>query len=195
MENLTEIENIILGGCAAFCEAIILQPTLYWKNAMQQGLKFTINPRLLYRGLSASLANEMGQMGFQFGTTGYIKKILIKGENRNCTPKEEVLSALIGGFLVAPLASFLECMMIQQQKFGGTLVQTPLRISRRYGTISILRGFVSCSIRDSIYVGCFLGITPILQKYLIKDYNISLTNSGMYASNWWNNCRFSNMSF
>jgi len=118
-------------------------------------------------------------MGFQFGTTGYIKKKILNGEKRDCTTKEQLLAALVGGFLVAPLSSFLECVMIQQQKFGGTLLQTPLIISRRYGTFSLLRGFIPCSIRDSIYVGCFLGITPCFQKYLIKKYEMNLTNSGM----------------
>eukprot|EP00494_Astrolonche_serrata_P006672 UN06696 len=37
-------------------------------------------------------------------------------------------------------------------------------------------------IRDSIYVGGLLGVTPILQNYLMKNNNMSLLTSGMYAS-------------
>ena len=36
MQNLSEIENTTLGASAAFVEAILLQPTIYWKNAAQQ---------------------------------------------------------------------------------------------------------------------------------------------------------------
>ena len=36
MQNLSEIENTSLGASAAFVEAILLQPTIYWKNAAQQ---------------------------------------------------------------------------------------------------------------------------------------------------------------
>jgi hypothetical protein len=55
MQNLNEVENMGLGGAAAFVEAIALQPTIYWKNAAQQGLAFTLNPKLLYRGIGAAL--------------------------------------------------------------------------------------------------------------------------------------------
>ena len=34
-----------------------LQPILYWKNAVQQGLKFTIKPNIIYRGTAASCVN------------------------------------------------------------------------------------------------------------------------------------------
>lgn len=41
MQRLSEAENAVLGGSAAAIEAVILQPTLYWKNAAQQGLPFS----------------------------------------------------------------------------------------------------------------------------------------------------------
>jgi len=183
MEQLSEGENVLLGSCAAFCEAIVLQPTLYWKNAAQQGLEFTLNPRVLYRGLGASLANEMGQMGFQYGTTGFCKKLILRGKNRSsCNPYEEMFAALLGGALVAPLATTLECTMIQQQRFGGTFLGTPARISKQYGAMSIFRGFIPCAIRDAIYVGGLLGVTPILQNYLMKEHKMSLLTSGFYSS-------------
>jgi hypothetical protein len=34
---------------------VVLQPTIYWKNAAQQGLPFTLKPSLLYRGIGAAL--------------------------------------------------------------------------------------------------------------------------------------------
>ena len=71
MEQLSPIENMLLGSTASFFQAVILQPTIYWKNASQQGLPFTINPKIVYRGMAAGLANEMSQMGFQYATTGW----------------------------------------------------------------------------------------------------------------------------
>lgn len=62
-KNLTEYENAALGVTAAFIEGIMLQPSLYWKNAKAQGLPFTLNPRVIYRGTAASLYNEMQMMG------------------------------------------------------------------------------------------------------------------------------------
>jgi hypothetical protein len=34
--KLSEAQNVVIGGVAAFIEAILLQPTLYWKNAAMQ---------------------------------------------------------------------------------------------------------------------------------------------------------------
>jgi hypothetical protein len=44
---------------AAFIEAVLLQPTLYWKNARAQGLPFTMSPSYIYRGTFTSIVNEM----------------------------------------------------------------------------------------------------------------------------------------
>ena len=57
--SLTDKENIGVGVVAAFVEGILLQPTLYWKNAKIQRMPFTMNPRIIYRGTGASILNEM----------------------------------------------------------------------------------------------------------------------------------------
>ncbi len=55
VQELTEGQNATIGVIAALFEGLLLQPTLYWKNAKAQGLPFTLNPRILYRGTSASV--------------------------------------------------------------------------------------------------------------------------------------------
>ncbi len=65
--KLSELQNMLIGAVSAFVEAVVLQPTLYWKNAAAQRLPFTLDPRLLYRGTGASIANEMQMMVMQFG--------------------------------------------------------------------------------------------------------------------------------
>lgn len=182
LQGYTEAESTALGAAAAFVEAVILQPTIYWKNAAQQGLPFTVNPRIVYRGMGAALANEMGQMGLQFGATATLQKAIAGGENRPLRPMEEVASALLGGVMVAPFASFCELTMIQQQRFGGTLVGTPLRIARQYGPVALMRGFWPCVIRDGIYTGCLLGVTPSLQNYLERERGWHSLPAGAYAS-------------
>ena len=61
---LSEVQNMQLGVLAAFIEGVILQPTLYWKNAKALSLPFTLNPKLIYRGTAASIFNEMQMMGY-----------------------------------------------------------------------------------------------------------------------------------
>ena len=62
---------------AALVEGVLLQPTLYWKNAQAQQLPFTLNPRTIYRGTAASIFNECQMMGLQFLFTGVCKKFFV----------------------------------------------------------------------------------------------------------------------
>eukprot|EP00038_Savillea_parva_P011222 m.196022 g.196022 ORF g.196022 m.196022 type:complete len:265 (+) comp19676_c0_seq1:208-1002(+) len=182
MQNLNDGENMALGGAAAFVEAVILQPTIYWKNAAQQGRPFTLNPKLLYRGIGAALVNEMGQMALQYGMTGYIKRLVVGDVKRSMTMSEEIASAVAGGVFVAPFASAVECVMIQQQIEGTSLVRTPMLVVRRFGLSAILRGFTPCAIRDGIYVGGLLGVTPVLQDKLMAQHGLGTASAGFWAS-------------
>lgn len=182
MENLTEVENMTVGGAAAFVEAVILQPTIYWKNAAQQGLPFTLNPKLVYRGLGAALCNEMGQMASQFGTTGFVKRLLVGDSDANLSGTENIVCAMAGGVLASPIAQLAEVTMIQQQLHGGTLVGTPIRVFSTYSISGLCRGWIGAASRDCIYVGGLLGVTPVLQNTLAHKYNLNHAIAGVYAS-------------
>ena len=77
---MTDAENFLVGSTAAFLEGIALQPTLYWKNTRAQNLPLTINPRIIYRGTSAAILNEMQMMGVQFGLTGFFQRMVSEGQ-------------------------------------------------------------------------------------------------------------------
>lgn len=162
--DLSELENVGVGAVASGIQAVILQPTIYWKNASQQGLPFTMNPKMLYRGMGASLMNEMGQMGLQFGMTGYLRKVFGSDGFQS-----ELGTAVVGGALIGPYASLCECTMIQQQRFGGSLFGTPVRIMKEFGLRGLFRGVSGTIIRDGLYVGGLLGTTPMLHEYLIRE--------------------------
>lgn len=125
--------------------------------------------------------NEFGRAhsNCQYAATGYIKKIV--GGGQKVTPLQEVTSALLGGVVVAPFATVAEIIMIQQQRVGGTLPSTALRISRSYGVSGLFRGFIPCAIRDALYVGGLLGITPACQEYLMA-HDFSQASAGFWAS-------------
>jgi hypothetical protein len=187
-ENLTERQNFLLGTIAAFIEGVILQPTLYWKNAKAQGLPFTLNPRLLYRGTGASIFNEMQMMGFQFAITKFYQDVFISRRvdklDTKLTRNEEFLSATLSGVTVGVIVSPVELVMIQQQRFGGSFIQTPVNIVKNYGVLQkgLMRGFLGCAGRDAIYVCGMLGITPVLQDYFMTNYNCSEKAASLYAS-------------
>ena len=54
----------------------MLQPMLYCKNAVQQSLPLTLNPMVLYRGVSVSILNMSILTGVQFPLTGGVARLI-----------------------------------------------------------------------------------------------------------------------
>ena len=100
-------------------------------------MPFTANPRVIYRGMGAALTNEMGQMGLQFGVTGFLMKFAPPSDAPN--PVFQMGSAMGGGLAVAPFASVIECTMIQQQRQCSCerfqALRLPEHTSREYLTV------------------------------------------------------------
>jgi hypothetical protein len=182
MQNLTNSENAVLGGCTAVVVGLSLQPTLFWKNAAQQGKPFTVNPRVIYRGLGAALTAEIGQMGLQFFLTSAVKKIVAGSADKELSAVEEMSSALLGGAISAIYTSPVELVMIQQQNFAGSLPGTALRLIRQQGLLSLSRGILATSSRDAVYTLGLLGMCPVLQKKFQRDFRCGESTAAFFAS-------------
>jgi hypothetical protein len=59
MNTLSPGENAVLGTVVGMQVLVVVQPMLFWKNAVQQRLPFTADPRKVYRGLGASVAAQV----------------------------------------------------------------------------------------------------------------------------------------
>jgi len=174
--QLTERENLAIGGIAAFSQSMMLHPTIYWKNAAQQGLRFTLNPFLLYRGLRVCLLNETCQMGFHFGVAGFLKK------NFGTSPAGEIASALLAGVAISPWVQCCEATMIQQQRFGGTLLGTPVRLVKEFGIRGLFRGYTPMMGREVLWTTGMLGTTPLMQRWLMEEKGFNSHSAEFMAS-------------
>eukprot|EP00965_Chrysotila_dentata_P164418 5429077-Pleurochrysis_carterae.AAC.2 len=67
------------------------------KNASQQRLPFTVDPRVLYRGLSMSVLNMSVLSGVQFPITGFASKLVTGGSDRKLTSAEKIAAGFMGG--------------------------------------------------------------------------------------------------
>ena len=113
-------------------------PFLVWKNTVQQGLPISLNPRIVYRGLPMACLNLGGTNAVQFGGTGVFQRLL-------ATAGSSQDSVTVGGAFLGGAASGLPCSiwelcMIQQQRFGGSILGTPARFVREYGAAALSRG-------------------------------------------------------
>mmetsp|Transcript_16552 Transcript_16552/g.21211 ORF Transcript_16552/g.21211 Transcript_16552/m.21211 type:complete len:115 (-) Transcript_16552:237-581(-) len=108
-QKLSAVENTALGVAAGTIEVTILQPMLYCKNATQQGLPFSLDPRVLYRGLAVSIEKMSIVTGIQFPLTGLAASVITNGHNHKLSATEQISSDL--------LRSPKELVLIQQQRF------------------------------------------------------------------------------
>lgn len=169
---LSDTQNLALGTAIGVGVQMTLQPILYWKNAVQQGLKFTVQPSIIYRGTAASCMNLGVLTGLQFLSAGAIQKTITGGKDRPMTTAEEVVAGFLGGAMSGPACCFMELVMIQQQRHGGTMFNTPVRLVKNGGWTSLLRGNVTSTMRESAYAAGYLGIVPATQKYLTRNYDM-----------------------
>lgn len=165
-QRMSPTENGLVGVAAGIIEVCLLQPILYWKNAAQQGMPFTVNPRLVYRGLSTSVANMAVLTGLQFPLTGLVTKAITGGETRDLSNVETIGAAFAGGVLSGFACGPMELVMIQQQRFGGSIVAAPARIVSTFGLFSLGRGTTMSCGREGMYTAGVLGMCPVFMKSL-----------------------------
>lgn len=169
LQDLSDAETTLLGVASGLVEVTIMQPTIFLKNATQQQLPLTANPRVLYRGYLASATNMAALTGLQFMLCGMTQKVMTGGKSRDLTFMESNIAGFVGGFGSGPLCCLLELVMIQQQRFAGTFFATPGRLISTYGTSSLMRGLVGASLREGIYTAGFLGMNPFLVDYAVRE--------------------------
>jgi len=169
LQNLSEVETTLLGVASGLVEVTIMQPTIFLKNATQQQLPLTMDPKVLYRGYFASAANMGVLTGIQFLFCGMTQKMITGGKKRELTLMESCLSGFVGGATSGPVCCLLELVMIQQQRFAGTFFNTPTRIVSEFGVMGLMRGLVGASLREGIYTAGFLGMSPFICDYCDRE--------------------------
>mmetsp|Transcript_44310 Transcript_44310/g.108294 ORF Transcript_44310/g.108294 Transcript_44310/m.108294 type:complete len:277 (+) Transcript_44310:47-877(+) len=178
LTRLSGGENCMLGIAAGMATKAINYPLLNWKNCSQQSLPISFNPKVVYRGLPMAMMNLGGTTGVQFGTTGFFQK-MIKGAGYG--PDVCVNGgAFLGGLASGIPCSLWELTMIQQQRFGGSILGTPVRIAKDHGAGMLMRGLTCTLGRESLFTLAMLGITPTIQLKLVEDYKLD-KNVGLAA--------------
>lgn len=176
------MENASIGVLAGSLEVCLLQPMLFWKNASQQKLPFSLNPKFLYRGLGASVTNMAVLTGLQFPLTAVATSMFTGGEQRRLTNFEMIASSFVGGAISGLACGPMEVIMIQQQRFGGSLISTPIRLVSQFGVSSILRGISMACVREAIFTAGCLGLAPVFTRELVDAYGFKLTTAKLAGS-------------
>lgn len=174
-KSLSDAENAALGAIGGWLDVTLLQSTNYWKNAKQQQLPFTLDPKVLYRGYVANCLNNGSCVMMQFAFAGQIQKLIARGEDRQLTDGETVAAGFLSGYTSGFICGPIELAMIQQQRKGGSLPATSMNLLQG-GPSLVTRGILGMCLREGIYASCFLGLMPVLRTNLKQMYPEQLAN-------------------
>lgn len=181
-QKLSSAENAMVGVGAGIIEVTILQPMLYWKNATQQKLQLTFNPRTIYRGLTMSITNMGILTGLQFPLSNAVAMTLTGGEKRRLSSFESISSSFIGGMVSGLVCCPMELVMVQQQRFGGSVVSTPSRLINSHGITILSRGLITSCGREALFTAGYLGIGPSFSRELREKYDFSPGNAKLLGA-------------
>lgn len=78
MQKLSPGENCLLGIVTGVMSKACNYPLLVWKNTVQQGLKISLDPRIVYRGLPMACLNLGGTNAVQFASTGFFQNCVAR---------------------------------------------------------------------------------------------------------------------
>ena len=166
---LTDAENMAIGITCGATDCLLLQPTNYWKNAQQQKLPFTLNPSVLYRGVTVNTIQNAFCVMSQFFLAGQLKNVMTGGTDRPLSNAEKIASGVSAGAISSIVAGPMELIMIQQQVKGTGLAATAVEVVSS-GPSVIWRGTTGMALREGLYAGGFLGIIPVVREEVQKAY-------------------------
>ena len=150
---------------------------LYCKNATQQKLPLTLDPRVLYRGIGVSIGNMVVLTGLQFPLSGAVARGITGGEDRPLSKGEKVASGFAGGAISGFVCAPMELIMIQQQRFGTSLLGAASRIVNEFGLSTLFRGLETSCGREGLFAAGYLGMGPVFAEQLRKSYGMSESTS------------------
>jgi len=122
---------------------------------------------------------------YQFASMGFFAKRL---REAGCSQQQTQMGgAFLGGLVSGIPCSMWELTMIQQQRFGGSIASTPVRVMKEYGTTGLFRGMSMTMGRECLFTLAMLGVTPAIQKQLVEgsykmDSNSALATGALVGS-------------
>eukprot|EP01126_Amoeba_proteus_P013202 TRINITY_DN1555_c0_g1_i14.p1 TRINITY_DN1555_c0_g1~~TRINITY_DN1555_c0_g1_i14.p1 ORF type:complete len:216 (-),score=25.48 TRINITY_DN1555_c0_g1_i14:57-704(-) len=124
-----------------------------------------------------SVTNMAVLTGLQFPLTGVVTSLVTGGTARRLSPSEMIGTSFIGGLISGIACAPMELVMIQQQRFGGTIYGTPMRLIESYGLSSLGRGLTTSCGREGLFTAGYLGCAPTVTRTLTEDYGLTNANS------------------
>ena len=158
----------VIGGVSGTLEVCVNQPTVSWKNALQQGRPISFSPAVMYRGTLINATSIAPITAIQFGVAGLLTEALVASEQRPLSHAETIGTSLAGGAVSALIVCPADMIMIQQQRTGLALPAQVAAIAREHGWGRFSKGLLPAIGRESLFTGGYLGLAPVLRSLLVQ---------------------------
>eukprot|EP00041_Stephanoeca_diplocostata_P008353 m.123835 g.123835 ORF g.123835 m.123835 type:complete len:226 (-) comp17280_c0_seq4:192-869(-) len=103
---------------------------------------------------------------------GAISKLMSGGSNEPLSDGQTIAAALCGGGISGIICCPMELVVIQQQRFGLSLLQTPRRIVSEFGIATMMRGVSPTIGREALFTMGYLGLGPVLANRITKSTGV-----------------------
>ncbi|MFO1257841.1 MAG: MC/SLC25 family protein [Gammaproteobacteria bacterium] len=167
----TFFKGTLSGGLGGALEVLVDHPLWTLKTRLQdpnipRESKFTMNPRILYRGLGPNMASMMPITALQIGAAGGVKRAIANtNEDKEISELCTLFSSAMGGFVSATVSSPTELIMSRQTEHQG-FYATMKDMIRREGARSLGKGFWGTANRDAIFTSAYLFGVPYIKNKL-----------------------------
>ena len=158
----------LIGGVSGTIEVCVNQPTVSWKNALQQGRPISFSPAVMYRGTLINATSIAPITAIQFGVAGLLTESITAAEGRPLSHAEKIGTSLCGGAVSALVVCPADMLIIQQQRTGLTLPAQVTAIAREFGWAKFTKGLLPAIGREALFTGGYLGLAPVLRSLLVQ---------------------------
>lgn len=160
---------MLLGIQAGMAHSLINYPPASLAIMQQRGDKINFHPKELYRGIVAYSMSRVPSTCLQVTVS-----CLIKADNKSISESQKFLAAASAGMISAVFNTSLENVILQQKALKVGPTKALSHIIKNKGATSIMKGYSSVSIRDSIFAS-----SSLWAKDCIKENYMA--NCGIYG--------------
>ena len=192
-QDISMKRSIFIGATAGVAEILINHPLWVMKTRRQCSYSFTLNPFILYKGITYHAFSETLLAIFQIATSIQLEQKLKNNQNfepffhQNTFNSGALMGSLIGGGLSGFITGPTELIMTQQQKnaitnknmYTNDFSKIINLITKDYGYKRLFLGSPCTAIRESLYTCGFFTGTPIVARKLDKHLNNKTLSSSI----------------
>lgn len=176
----TVFQSLISGSVAGCTEVMIDHPLWTIKTRKQRGEVFTLNPRILYRGVLANTVSMVPITAIQVGLNRLIQTTFYKNEMA-LSDAQRLTSAFAAGIGSAFVSCPTEMVMTYQGHTSDKFLRAAKSLVNQGGITYLFRGLSATMMREAMFTSFFLAVTPILKakftSFCKNDYSASLMAS------------------